>query len=104
MTETYDTAIIGAGVIGAAVAYELSKRGYKTVNVDMLPEAGYGSTSNSCAIIRVHYSTLDGTAMAYAGYFYWKHWRDYLDTDDEAGIAKFHDIGCLIMKTEGNGH
>ena len=103
MAESYDAAIIGAGVIGAAVAYELSKRGYKTINVDMLPEAGYGSTSNSCAIIRVHYSTLGGTALAYSGYFYWKHWRDYLQTEDESGFAKFHDTGCLIMKTDGNG-
>ena len=33
-------------------------------NVDKLPEAGYGSTSNSCAIIRLHYSTPAGVAMA----------------------------------------
>jgi len=104
VSESCDVAIIGAGVIGAAVAFELPKRGYKTINFDMLPEAGYGSTSNSCAIIRVHYSTLDGTALAYAGYFHWKNWREYLDCGDEAGFAKFHETGCLIMKTKGNGN
>ncbi len=51
---TYDVIIIGAGIIGAATAYELSKKGYRTINLDMLPAAGYGSTSNSCAIIRLY--------------------------------------------------
>jgi len=63
--KTYDAIIIGAGVIGAAVGYELAKKGRRTLNIDFLPAAGYGSTSNSCAIIRLYYSTLDGTAMAF---------------------------------------
>jgi sarcosine oxidase subunit beta len=100
----YDSIIIGAGVIGSAIAFELAKRGHRTLNIDKLPAAGYGSTSNSCAIIRVHYSTLDGTALAYDSYFYWKRWRDYLGVDDERGLAVFHDTGALILKTEQNGH
>ena len=100
----YDAVIIGAGIIGAALALELSRRGWKTLNVDKLPAAGYGSTSNSCAIIRTHYSTFDGAALAYEGYFYWKNWADYLGVEDESGFAKFHDCGCLIMKTEHNGY
>lgn len=100
----YDTVIIGAGIIGAALALELSRRGWKTLNLDKLPAAGYGSTSNSCAIIRTHYSTFDGAALAYEGYFYWKGWADYLGVEDERGFAKFEDCGCLMMKTEKNGY
>ena len=58
MNNTYDAIIIGAGVIGSAINFELSKKGWKTLNIDKNPESGYGSTSASCAIIRVHYSTL----------------------------------------------
>ena len=54
MNDKYDAIIIGAGVIGAATAYELSRKGFRTLSVDKLPAAGYGPTSNSCAIIRVH--------------------------------------------------
>ena len=54
----YDAILIGAGVIGASVAFELAKRGYRTLSVDKLPAAGYGPTSNSCAIVRSHYSSL----------------------------------------------
>ena len=64
MSEKFDAIIIGAGVIGAPIAYELSKMGYKTLNVDKLPDAGEGSTAGSCAIVRAHYSTADGVAMA----------------------------------------
>lgn len=102
MRSTYDAVIIGAGIIGAATAFELAKQGFRTLNVDRLPAAGYGSTSNSCAIIRVHYSTLDGTALAYEGYHYWKHWARYLEVTDERGLAEFRDCGCLVMKTELN--
>ena len=49
MNHKPDAIIIGAGVIGCAIAFELSKRGFKTLNVDKLPAAGFGSTSNSLA-------------------------------------------------------
>ena len=104
MGERCDAIIIGAGIIGAALALELSRRGWKTLNVDTLPASGYGSTSNSCAIIRTHYSTLDGAAMAYEGYFYWKRWAEYLAAEDERGLAVFHETGCMVMKTEHNGY
>jgi len=104
MSENYDAVIIGAGIIGAATAYELCKKGYRTLSIDKLPAAGYGPTSNSCAIIRVHYSTLEGAVFAYEGYFYWKNWQDYLGVEDESGMAVFHETGCMVMKTEVNGY
>jgi sarcosine oxidase subunit beta len=54
MTQKYDVIIIGAGISGAAIAYELAKKGYKTLNLDRLAAAGNGSTGNTCAIIRTH--------------------------------------------------
>ena len=100
----YDALVIGAGIIGAATAFELAKLGYRTLNVDKLPAAGYGPTSASCAIIRVHYSTYDGIALAWEGYHYWHEWAKYLETDDERGLAKFVECGCLVMQTELNDH
>ncbi|NQW09203.1 MAG: FAD-binding oxidoreductase [Alphaproteobacteria bacterium] len=102
MTRTADAIIIGAGVIGAAVAFELAKKGWKTLSVDRNAQAGHGSTSGSCAIIRMHYSTFDGTAFAWEGYHYWRDWADYLETRDPSGLATFRETGCLVMKTEGN--
>jgi len=104
MPENYDAIIIGAGVIGAAIGYEMAKKGQKTINIDMGPEAGYGSTAASCAIIRVHYSTFDGCAIAWEGYHYWKKWEDYLGVADESGLAKFIECGAMVYKTEVNGY
>ena len=102
--ESFDAIVIGAGVIGAAVAFELGKRGWSTLNVDKLPSSGYGSTSNSCAIVRAHYSTFDGVAMAYEGFSYWKDWPNYLEADDERGLALYHQCGTLLFMVEGGHH
>ncbi|THB76793.1 MAG: FAD-binding oxidoreductase [Desulfobacteraceae bacterium] len=101
MPETCDALIIGSGITGASIAFELSKMGYRTLNVDKLSGAGLGSTSNTCAIIRTTYSTLEGTAIAYDSYFSWRNWEEYLETVDETGMAKFYDRGFLVMKSPG---
>lgn len=93
----YDAVIIGAGIIGSNVAFEMAKAGYATLNVDKLPAAGYGSTSNSCAIVRCHYSTWPGVAMAFEGFHYWKRWKEYLEVEDERGTAEFIQCGGVYM-------
>jgi len=95
--ERFDVIVIGAGIIGANIGFELSKAGYRTLNVDKLPAAGYGSTSNSCAIIRTHYSTWAGVAMAYEGLFYWRNWAEYLAVDDPRGLARYLECGGVYL-------
>ncbi len=98
----YDAIIIGSGVIGAAVGYEVARRGHRTLNIDKLPAAGYGSTSNSCAIIRFSYSTYDGVAMSWEGRQYWANWADYLGGEvDERGLARFIQCGTALLKKPG---
>lgn len=99
MTDRYDAVIIGAGIIGAATAFELAKKGHRTLNVDKLPAAGYGSTGNTCAIVRTHYSTWDGTALAWESFHHWKDWPGYLGVEDERGYAKFIQTGMVIIKS-----
>jgi sarcosine oxidase subunit beta len=98
----YSAIIIGSGIIGCSIAFELSKKGWKTLNIDKLTAAGLGSTANSCAVIRVHYSTLEGTAVAYESYRYWNDWANYLGVDDPSGLAKFHKRGVLVFKSPAN--
>ncbi len=106
MAKTYDAIIIGAGIIGCATSLALGRKGWKVLNLDRLPAAGYGSTSGSCAIIRPYYSTLDGSAMAYESHFYWKNWAEYLGGADidERGLIEYHNVGSLVMKTEANDY
>ena len=102
MDGKYDAIIIGAGIIGGCISYELAKRGYKTLTVDKQPAAGHGSTGNSCAIVRAHYSTRDGVAMAYEGFFYWRDWEEYLDCQDESGFAQYRNTGSVLLKSQGH--
>ena len=105
MKTTSDAIIIGAGVIGAATAFELCKRGYQTLNIDKLPGAGYGPTSSSCSIVRAHYSSWDGVAMAHEGFAYWRDWPNYLEVGGEdREIAKYMQCGTVLLKSSTGHH
>jgi sarcosine oxidase subunit beta len=103
-SKSYDAIIIGAGVIGASVAFEMAKKGWKTLSIDKGPEAGYGSTSGSCAIIRTHYSTPQSCALAYESWHYWDKWDDYLGVTDEHGMVEYKNTGCIVMKSHHNNN
>jgi len=101
---SHDAIIIGTGVIGSALAFEMSKAGYRVLSLDRNRAVGHGSTAGSCAIIRMHYSTWDGTAFAWEGYHDWRDWNDYLGLPKGTELSKFKECGCLVMKTEANGY
>ncbi len=102
MKQKYNVIIIGSGIIGCSIAFELSKKGWKTMNIDKLTSAGLGSTANSCAVVRVHYSTIEGTSVAYESYQYWDDWANYLGVEDPNGHAKFIKRGVLVFKSQAN--
>jgi sarcosine oxidase subunit beta len=99
-TQKFDAIIIGCGIIGNCIAFELSKKGYKTLSVDKLGGSGFGSTSGSCAIVRAHYSTLEGVAQAWEGFQFWENWADYLETEDPDGMSQFKCTGSVFLKTQ----
>lgn len=98
-----DAIIIGAGVIGCAVAFELAKKQLRVLVIDKNDEVGAGSTANSCAVVRTCYSTYQGVALAYEGLHYWRDWANYLEVADERGLAKFVQCGmCQIIAPDGH--
>jgi len=100
-TESFDAIVIGAGVIGGAVAHELSGRGWRTLSVDKAPQAGSGSTSNSCAIVRFSYSSVAGINLAWEGMHYWKDWASYIGAEDELGLIEYHQTGQVVFQPPG---
>jgi sarcosine oxidase, subunit beta len=97
VTHTTDAVVVGTGIIGAAVAYELALTGLRVVAVDRLGDVGSGSTSSSSSIVRFHYSTFEGVAASWESKFGWETWRDYLDGLPEETLARFVKVGCLIL-------
>ena len=97
MKSAYDAIIIGAGVIGCSIARSLSRAGLKTLNVDALPAAGYGSTSYSSAIIRPFYSYAQGVALAQASHGRWRRWSAFLEATAGEPLARYEECGMLIL-------
>ena len=97
MTRTADAVVIGTGIIGAAIAYELALTGLRVISVDRLGDVGSGSTSSSSSIIRFHYSTFEGVAASWDAKFAWETWRDYLGAPADETLARYLTVGCLIL-------
>ena len=102
MLERSEAIIIGAGIIGSAIAYELARAGKSVVVIDKNAIAGAGSTCNSCAIIRTHYSTLDGAALAKSNYPFWEDFPGYLGAVGGEVLAAYREVGCLYTCFEEN--
>ncbi|MEJ2087528.1 MAG: FAD-dependent oxidoreductase, partial [Gammaproteobacteria bacterium] len=98
-----DVIIIGAGVVGCAIALGLARRGLQTLNVDTLPAAGYGSTSHSSAIVRPFYSHVTSAAIAHEARYRWLDWPGYVG-HDERGLARYTECGGLVLVREGDEH
>ena len=88
-----DALVIGAGVIGCAVALELARSGRQVVVVDRNAGPGLGSTSASSAIVRYHYDHLDESALAWEAGQRWMDWSHYLGATDPNGLAEFVRCG-----------
>jgi sarcosine oxidase, subunit beta len=91
--------VIGAGVIGSAVALELARSGRSVLVIDRGSAPGAGSTSSSSAIVRFSYSTLDGVLTAWEAAPAWQDWEAYLGIGDPEGMCRFIQTGMLLVDT-----
>ncbi|MFJ3788347.1 NAD(P)/FAD-dependent oxidoreductase [Kitasatospora sp. NPDC090091] len=91
-----DALVVGAGVIGSAVALELARTGRRVLVVDKAGAAGHGSTSASSAIIRFNYSTFDGVATAWEAQHLWTAWPEHLRLTGRP-LAAFRRTGAVLL-------
>lgn len=103
MSQRADVVVVGAGVIGCSIAYALARGRRKVVVVDQGPAAGAGSTSASSAVIRFHYSTLEGVIASWESKHLWERWEDFLTGGDDAGLARFYRAGVLVIDPPDGG-
>ena len=59
MAESAGANLIGAGAIGAAIAFETNKSDYRANSVDKYTATGYGPVSGFRAIVRKPVATLE---------------------------------------------
>lgn len=101
MSDTTDAVIIGAGLLGASIAYELARSGRRVTTIERLSDVGAGSTSASSAGIRFHYSTWEGVCTSWESKFGWETWRDHLGAPSDEQLARFFKVGTLVLDYEG---
>ena len=97
MTGSYDAIVVGAGVIGSAVAFELARSGKSVCVFDKAAGPGQGSTSSSSAVIRFNYSTFDAVALSWEAFHAWLNWQDHLEATSNVGLVSVHNIGVAMM-------
>jgi D-arginine dehydrogenase len=66
MTQTFDIAVIGAGIAGASVAARLAMAGKRVVVLEMESQAGYHTTGRSAAVFAPNYGPRVIRALARA--------------------------------------
>jgi sarcosine oxidase subunit beta len=75
--------VIGGGIVGCAVAWELAKQGCQVTVVERLGEVGHGSTAASCGIVRRFYSHRPMIELAHESALIWQDWANYLGPIDD---------------------
>ena len=90
-----DIVIIGAGAIGASIAYQLGRRGVRDVVVLERDTVGAGSTSKAAGGIRVQFATPVEIELSLRGLAFFKRF------EDEMGVpCDFHQEGYLFVVTD----
>jgi sarcosine oxidase subunit beta len=97
MNETADIIIIGGGVMGASIAYQLAKQGSGRVVVLEREALSNGTTGRSGAIVRQHYSNDFSIRMAKDCLLVFQHFDDLI-----GGDCGFATTGLIVM-TDGQG-
>ena len=81
MTQTYDAIVIGAGVMGASLAFHLTERGLKTAILERRVSAS-GATGHSSGLVRMHYDLAAESELTFVSYKnYFSNWRERVGGD-----------------------
>lgn len=93
MAEPADILVIGAGVMGASIAYHLSRQGAGRVLVlERGPRPCCGMTRRSGALVRTHYTNEPEARLALLGLEWYAGWADRV-----GGECGFRPTGVLWM-------
>jgi glycine/D-amino acid oxidase-like deaminating enzyme len=80
---TADFVIVGAGVMGASLAFHLTRSKAGRVVVLDKDYAGQGGSGRSSALVRMHYSYPPEVQLAVKSLEIFAHWREYVGTAGE---------------------
>jgi sarcosine oxidase subunit beta len=95
LPKTADIVVLGAGVIGASIAYHLAQRGAGRVVVIEKDHAGQGASGRSSALIRMHYSFPPEVELALRSLKVFTEWESIVE-----GPSDFRKTGFVRIVPE----
>ena len=99
MTAGVDVVVVGAGIIGSSIAYQLARRGVSVTAVDKGRGPAEGSTGASSSICRAKYTNAEVVRLAAHGLDAFGNWGEF------TGLAQprsgLHNVGVLWILGAG---
>jgi sarcosine oxidase subunit beta len=92
---TADVVIVGGGIIGASIAYHLTKKGVRDILVLERDRLGSGSTGKNAGGIRLQFSSEINVKLSQRSLPHIERFKDEIGTDPH-----FHQVGYLFLITE----
>ena len=96
MTVTTDAVIIGGGVMGTSILYNLATRGVRAPVLLERDTLGSGSTGRSSGAVRMHYSTTVNAHLAWESLKIFRNW----DVVVGGGDCGFVHTGYMVFVPE----
>ena len=92
MSQTYDAIVIGAGVMGASIAFHFAERGLKVAILERKTVAS-GATGHSSGLVRMHYALAVESELTYISHKnYFTNWKERV-----GGECGFQQTGFLFI-------
>ena len=99
-----DAVVIGGGVMGTSILYNLVSRGVKSPVLLERDTLGSGSTGRSSGLVRMHYSTLVNTRLAWESYQIFKNFQEAVGGGDVAFVKTGFMVFVPQESVEGLKH
>src|SRR5258706_1773672 len=95
MRRTADVVIVGGGIIGASIAYHLTKKGVRDILVLERDRLGSGSTGKNAGGIRLQFSSEINVKLSQRSLPHIERFLDEIGSDPH-----FHQVGYLFLISE----
>jgi glycine/D-amino acid oxidase-like deaminating enzyme len=92
---TADVVVLGAGVMGASIAFHLARRGAGRILVLDKGDVASGGSGRSSALVRMHYSFPPEVDLAVTSLAIFRDWKDYVGRD-----GHFRETGFVRIVPE----
>ena len=100
MSQTYDAIVIGAGVMGASIAFHLAERGLKVAILERKTVAS-GATGHSSGLVRMHYALAVEAELTYVSHKnYFTNWKERVGGDTSTPLSAscgFQQTGFIFI-------